>query len=112
MTEGHKSFTLAADNETEMQDWLNKLHSVLQQNKLQEDTRAASLERSKSFLLFMVNRTDSLELIFVVFVLFSTVVKLKCGSCIVWHPERFGSKHESAINEVWSGDRFINCSGT
>lgn len=47
MTEGHKSFTLAADNEAEMQDWLSKLHSVLQQNKLQEDTRAASLERGK-----------------------------------------------------------------
>lgn len=45
MTAGHKSFTLAADNDIEMQDWLNKLHSVLQQNKLQEDTRAASLER-------------------------------------------------------------------
>ena len=45
MTEGHKSFTLAADNETEMQDWFSKLQSVLQQNKLQEDKRAASLER-------------------------------------------------------------------
>lgn len=45
MTAGHKSFTLAADNETELQDWLTKLQSVLQQYKLQEDKRAASLER-------------------------------------------------------------------
>lgn len=45
MTEGHKSFTLAADSESDMQDWLNKLQSVLQQNKLQEDKRSASLER-------------------------------------------------------------------
>lgn len=45
MTAGHKSFTLAADNEADFQDWLSKIHSVLQQNKLQEDTRAASLER-------------------------------------------------------------------
>lgn len=49
MTAGHKSFTLAADNDTEMQDWLNKLQSVLHQNKLQEDTRLASLERGKIF---------------------------------------------------------------
>lgn len=47
MTAGHKSFTLAADNENEMQDWLNKLQSILHQNKLQEDTRLASLERGK-----------------------------------------------------------------
>lgn len=47
MTAGHKSFTLAADNDTDMQDWLNKLQSVLHQNKLQEDTRLASLERGK-----------------------------------------------------------------
>lgn len=47
MTAGHKSFTLAADNESDMQDWLSKLQSVLNQNKL-EDTRSASLERDKS----------------------------------------------------------------
>lgn len=46
MTAGHKSFTLAADNETDLQDWLTKLHSVIHQNKLQEDKRAASLERA------------------------------------------------------------------
>lgn len=45
MCEGHKSFTLAAENDTELQDWLTKLHSVLLQNKLQDDKRAASLER-------------------------------------------------------------------
>lgn len=48
MTAGHKSFTLAADNESDMQDWLSKLQSVLNQNKMQEDTRSASLEREKS----------------------------------------------------------------
>jgi len=45
MTAGHKSYSLAAENESEFQDWLNKLHSVLQQNKIQEEKRAASLER-------------------------------------------------------------------
>ena len=48
MTAGHKSFTLAADNESDMQDWLTKLQSVLNQNKIQEDTRSATLEREKS----------------------------------------------------------------
>lgn len=48
MTAGHKSFTLAADNEEDMEDWLLKLQSVLHQNKVQEDTRSASLEREKS----------------------------------------------------------------
>lgn len=48
MTAGHKSFSLAADNENDMQDWLSKLQSVLNQNKVQEDTRSASLEREKS----------------------------------------------------------------
>lgn len=52
MTAGHKSFTLAADNETDMQDWLSKLQSVLSQNKMQEDTRSASLEREKSKTFF------------------------------------------------------------
>ncbi|XP_058818403.1 dedicator of cytokinesis protein 9 isoform X1 [Topomyia yanbarensis] len=42
----HKSFTLAADDETDMEDWLKKISSVIQQNKLQEDKRAASLERA------------------------------------------------------------------
>lgn len=45
MTAGHKSYVFAAENETEFKDWLNKLSSVLQQNKLQEEKRAASLER-------------------------------------------------------------------
>lgn len=45
MTAGHKSFTFAAENENDLQDWLTKLQSILQQNKLQEDKRAASLER-------------------------------------------------------------------
>lgn len=46
MTAGHKSVTLAADNESDLQDWLSKLHSVIAQNKLQEDKRTDSLERS------------------------------------------------------------------
>jgi hypothetical protein len=45
MTAGHKSYSLAAENESEFQDWLAKLQSVLQQNKIQEEKRAASLER-------------------------------------------------------------------
>lgn len=45
MTAGHKSYVLAAENESEFNDWLSKLGSVLQQNKLQEEKRAASLER-------------------------------------------------------------------
>lgn len=45
MTAGHKSFILATDNDSDLQDWLSKLQSVLQQNKLQED-RSASLERT------------------------------------------------------------------
>ncbi|KAL9930008.1 dedicator of cytokinesis protein Ziz isoform 2-T3 [Glossina fuscipes fuscipes] len=46
MTAGHKSFTLAAENEEDFKDWLSKLSSVLQQNKIQEDKRNASLERA------------------------------------------------------------------
>lgn len=46
MTTGHKSVTLAAENESELTDWLSKLQSVIQQNKLQEDKRIASLERA------------------------------------------------------------------
>lgn len=41
-----KSFALAADDEADMEDWLKKISSVIQQNKLQEDKRVASLERS------------------------------------------------------------------
>lgn len=48
MTAGHKSFTLAADNEEDMRDWLSTLQLVMNQNKMQEDTRSASLEREKS----------------------------------------------------------------
>lgn len=45
MTEGHKSFTLAADSEEDFQDWLIKLQTILQQNKMQEH---AHLERTAS----------------------------------------------------------------
>ncbi|EFA03420.2 Dedicator of cytokinesis protein 11-like Protein [Tribolium castaneum] len=48
MTAGHKSYLLAAENETDFKDWLCKLSSVLQQNKLQEEKRAASLERDRN----------------------------------------------------------------
>jgi hypothetical protein len=51
MTAGHKSYSLAAENELELQDWLSKLTSVLQQNKVQEEKRAASLERGLYFVL-------------------------------------------------------------
>lgn len=46
MTAGHKSFTFAAENEEDLKDWLSKLSLVLQQNKLQEDKRVSSLERT------------------------------------------------------------------
>ncbi|XP_014295486.1 dedicator of cytokinesis protein 9 isoform X2 [Microplitis demolitor] len=46
MSSTHKFFTFAADNETEMQEWLLKLSSVLQHYKQQEEKRAASLERT------------------------------------------------------------------
>ncbi|XP_017153325.1 dedicator of cytokinesis protein 11 isoform X3 [Drosophila miranda] len=45
MTTGHKSFTLAAENEQDFKDWLGKLSSVLAQNRAQEEKRNASLER-------------------------------------------------------------------
>lgn len=54
MTAGHKSFILAADNEVEMQDWLSKLSLVLAQNKLQEDKRAASLERGEYLFIYLL----------------------------------------------------------
>lgn len=46
MSGTHKSYSLAADSETELQDWLLKLSSVLQHYKQQEEKRAASLERA------------------------------------------------------------------
>ncbi|RZF44325.1 hypothetical protein LSTR_LSTR006875 [Laodelphax striatellus] len=46
MTDGHKSYCLAADSDLELQDWMAKLQQVLQQNKVQEEKRAASLERA------------------------------------------------------------------
>ncbi|XP_070133933.1 dedicator of cytokinesis protein 9 isoform X4 [Drosophila bipectinata] len=48
MTAGHKSFTLAAENEQDFKDWLSKLSSVLAQNRAQEEKRNASLERQPS----------------------------------------------------------------
>lgn len=46
MSGTHKSYSLAADTEADMQDWLLKLSSVLQHYKQQEEKRAASLERA------------------------------------------------------------------
>ncbi|KAH0567488.1 dedicator of cytokinesis protein 9 isoform X3 [Cotesia glomerata] len=46
MSGTHKFYTFAADNETDMQEWLLKLSSVLQHYKQQEEKRAASLERT------------------------------------------------------------------
>lgn len=48
MTAGHKSYILAAENENDYKDWLTKLSSVIQQNKIQEEKRAASLERERT----------------------------------------------------------------
>lgn len=49
MIEGHKSYVLAAETEAEFQEWITRLSSVLQQNKIQEEKRAASLERGSFF---------------------------------------------------------------
>ncbi|XP_044001761.1 dedicator of cytokinesis protein 9 isoform X3 [Aphidius gifuensis] len=46
MSGTHKSYTFAADNENDMQEWLLKLTTVLQHYKQQEEKRAASLERT------------------------------------------------------------------
>lgn len=47
MTEGgQKSVTLAAEDDAEMSDWLKKLTSVLQQNKLQEDKNRSIVEKA------------------------------------------------------------------
>lgn len=71
MTAGHKSFTLAADNESDMQDWLSKLQSVLlNQNKMQEDTRSASLEREKSKNIFHYGVYAEPQTIFLIFPIF------------------------------------------
>lgn len=43
---GHKTFSFAAENETELQDWVIKLHQVILQNLAQEEKRSASLERA------------------------------------------------------------------
>lgn len=46
MTEGgQKSVTLAAEDESEMEDWIKKLTSVLQQNKIQEDKQLLLTEK-------------------------------------------------------------------
>ncbi|KAL3282070.1 hypothetical protein HHI36_005269 [Cryptolaemus montrouzieri] len=47
MTAGHKSYVLAAETEDDFKDWLSKLNSILHHNKLQDEKRAASLERDR-----------------------------------------------------------------
>lgn len=42
---GHKSVTLAAEDESEMEDWIKKLTSVLLQNKMQEDKQLLLSEK-------------------------------------------------------------------
>jgi dedicator of cytokinesis protein 9/10/11 len=42
---GQKSVTLAAEDEAEMEDWIKKLSSVLQQNKIQEDRQIQLTEK-------------------------------------------------------------------
>ncbi|XP_063703194.1 dedicator of cytokinesis protein 9 isoform X3 [Culicoides brevitarsis] len=46
MSDGNKPVFLAAEDEQELEDWLKKLHSVIQQNKLSEEKRSGSLERN------------------------------------------------------------------
>lgn len=92
MTAGHKSYVFASENETEFKDWLNKLSSVLQQNKLQEEKRAASLERGKYFTVNI-----QLELLIIILFLRKEHAFLATNTT-VWDFERFGTKYESAIN--------------
>lgn len=56
MTSGHKSYLLASENEGDFKDWLSKLSSVLQQNKIQEEKRAASLERGKNYVFIIFSK--------------------------------------------------------
>lgn len=42
---GHKSVALAAEDDAELEDWIKKLTSVLQQNKLQEDKQLALADK-------------------------------------------------------------------
>ena len=63
MTAGHKSFVLAAENDTEFKDWLAKLSSVLQQNKVQEEKRAASLERG-IWCVFKIRKDCNFSFVF------------------------------------------------
>lgn len=46
MSDGNKPVFLAAEDEHELEDWVKKLQSVTQQNKLQEEKRSGSLERT------------------------------------------------------------------
>uniref|UniRef100_A0A336LXY2 CSON007578 protein n=2 Tax=Culicoides sonorensis TaxID=179676 RepID=A0A336LXY2_CULSO len=46
MSDGNKPVFLAAEDEQELEDWLKKLQSVIQQNKLSEEKRSGSLERT------------------------------------------------------------------
>lgn len=83
MTAGHKSFTLAADNESDMQDWLTKLQSVLNQNKIQEDTRSATLEREKSKRRLTIELYERFCLIyFFRFFLNQHRIRIKIRTCL------------------------------
>lgn len=98
MTAGHKSFTLAADNESDMQDWLSKLQSVLNQNKMQDaDNRSASLEREKSKSSIKLVNERSFKCFSL---LFSR--KPKSKSKHVWNVERVGPIDESPAHEIWT----------
>ena len=46
MSAPHKSYTLAAESETDFQDWMIKLSTVLQYYKQQEEKRVAWLEKT------------------------------------------------------------------
>lgn len=48
MSDGNKPVFLAAEDEQDLEDWFKKLHSVIQQNKIQEEKRSGSLERTQT----------------------------------------------------------------
>ncbi|KAI5737707.1 hypothetical protein M8J76_015984 [Diaphorina citri] len=45
MSGTQKSYCLAAESETDLQDWLLKLNLIISQNRVQEERRSSSLER-------------------------------------------------------------------
>ena len=50
MSAGHKSYTFAAENDTEFNDWFSKLNAVIQQNKLQDDDKRDCIQKISNYV--------------------------------------------------------------